>query len=254
MTSDTNNENFFVTALRAYKANILTAALVAVGILAVDWLTRSFNSKFIEYAGPVVLVTLFAYAIHYTILFGTNQSPKTLFDDKKTNRFVWRSLMFIGVLLLILVLIISLTFGIVDKDYGKDVFTGWVLILFLVIGMPLFGASFALWGTMLPAAVAESDVTLSAAWHRAKGHFWYTFLRLVIGPFLVGSLFVATTILVAYLGVPFDFQTESGAFNIFGVPGYLIVKMADLFVAALTASVLCKTYLRSEMEAPTPTP
>jgi len=254
MNADFHNANFFFTALRAFKANIGAAIIVALGLLAVDWFTSIYRNKFFEYFLPSALVATFAFAIHHTILFGTNADWKTLLSSKKSSRFFRRSLIFFGVMAVIAVMIFLILAMTIGTDYRKEVFVGWGVILLLVIGMPLFGASFAFYGTMLPATVAETDATLPAAWHRAKGNFWYTFIRLAVGPFLVEMLILATVVLVAYLGVPTDFLKENGAPDPVGIPVYIIAQMANLFVTGLTASILCKTYLRAQDKEPTPAP
>ncbi len=250
MSIDFHDSNFFITAARAYKANIWTAVFVAIGLLAVDWITTIFNSKFAEYFGPLVLGAIFAFAIHHTILFGEKAALTSPATNKPFNSFFGRSLIFFGALVLIIAAVFVFVFLTTGTQGSAEVQIGWALILILIIGMPLFGASFAIWGTMLPAAVAGADPSLAAAWQRAKGHFWYTFLRLALGPFLVEIAILTVVFLISYKFGPLDFLTESGAPNPVGILLYLIVQMANLYVTALAAAVLCKTYLRSQSTAP----
>jgi len=171
VTYHSQNENFFVTALRAYKANIRLAAFVSACLLLVEWLTTVFSSKFTEYAGPIILVALFAYAIHYRVLYGENANLLEKTSNKPFNSFLWRSLIFLGVLFAIMAVVFLGIFLILGKDYGAEVLTGWSVILFVIFGLPMFGASFALIGTILPATVAGADASLATAWKRAKGNF-----------------------------------------------------------------------------------
>lgn len=250
MNTDFHNSNFFMAAARTYKANFRNAVFISVGLLAVEWLTTVFRSKFAEYIVPFMLVAMFAYAIHHTILFGANAGWKALSFGKKINRFFLRSLIFFGGFVVIVTLVYLFIVLFLGSAIIAVTLNGLALILLLVIGMHLFGASFALWGTMLPATVAGTDATLPAAWHRAKGNFWYTFLRLALGPFLIEMAILACVLLILYRFGPLDFLKESGAPDPIGILFYLVVQMANLFVTALAASVLCKTYLRSQSEAP----
>ncbi|NOR63371.1 MAG: hypothetical protein GQ535_12875 [Rhodobacteraceae bacterium] len=252
MTNDTHNANFFVTAWRAYKANIRTAALVSAGLLLVEWLTTVFSSKFAEYAGPTLLVAMFAYAIHYTILFGKNADLKDASSGKPFNKFFWRSMIFFAAFIVIAAVVFLASTQILGENYGPDVLKGWSIILFVLVGLPMFGASFALFGTILPATVAGVDASFVTAWKRAKGNFWYTLLRLALGPFLVQMVILGFVLWGASLGAPLSILTSDGAPDLIGILFYVVVQMANLFVTALAASVLCKTYLRSLNEAPAP--
>jgi len=255
MANDYHNDNFFITAWRAYQANLVAAVLIAVGIMAAEWFARVSDSRLVEFVGPIVLVTTFAFAIHQTILFGPKEGLKTLFAGNHSNRFFWRSMIFLALLYVIVVVIFMCVYIVFSaattgRAGGPDVLNGFALIALLVVGVPLFGASLAMWGTMLPASVANTDASLAAAWRRGKVNFGYTFLRLAIGPFFVQILIFAVAFTVAFGGVPVAFQIEGGAFDPIGASVYLFFQMGNLFVTALTASVLCKTYLRSQDEAP----
>jgi len=250
MTTNFHNSNFFITALRAYKANIRTAALVSAGLLLIEWLTTIFSSKFAEYVGPTLLVAIFAYAIHYTILFGENADLKDASSGKPFNKFFWRSMIFFATLILIAAVVFLASIQTLGEGHGPDVSKGWAVILFVLVGLPLFGASFALFGTILPATVAGADASFVTAWKRAKGNFWYTLLRLALGPFLVQMAILGLVFWGASLGAPLDILTPSGAPDLVGVSVYVVVQMANLFVTALAASVLCKAYLRSDSEVP----
>lgn len=254
MTTDFHNSNFFIAALRAYAANYRIALAVSVGLLLVDWFTTVFSSRFAEYVGPTILVAIFAYAIHHTILLGTNIGWTGARSGKHFNKFLWRSMIFLAVFVLIVAVVFLLLFLIVGRGTSPEALNGWFLILVFLVGLPLFGASFSLLGTILPATVAGSDASFAVSWKRGKGNFWYTLLRLTIGPFLVQIIILGLIFLIVYLGLPLEILTATGALDPLGMLVNLVFQMANLFVTALAASVLCKTYLRSQGGVPTLAP
>lgn len=123
---------------------------------------------------------------------------------------------------------------------------GWTAILIVIIGFPLWGAAFALSGTTLPATVAGVDASFKTSWKRAKGHFWYTILRLACGPFLFEIVLIGLVVTAGMSGLPVTVFKESGAFSPIGTLVSTFVMFASLFGTALLAAVLCKTFFRSE--------
>lgn len=249
MNTDSHEPTFFVTAARAYVVNFWTALGVATLLILVEWLTLVFNNAFAKYIAPVMLVAYFAYAIHATILYGFTSGMSALKDDKNSQKFMWRSVMFFGMFAIIALALSFVGFGIGGTG---EIGIGWAFIMVIIIGVPVFGAVLVLWGTMLPATVAGEDASFKASWQRANGHFWYAYLRLAIGPFLLGTALTAAGIGAIIAGLPVDIIDKNGQFAPLGALSTLVINMANLFITALTASILCKTYLRGQSTAPAP--
>ncbi len=249
MTTDFHNSNFFKTAAQAYMVNFWTALGVATALVLLEWLTLVFNNAFGKYIAPVMLIAYFAYAIHATILYGFTSGMSAWKDDKNSQKFMWRSVMFFG---MFAVIAIALSFVGLGIGGTGDTGISLAFILISTIGAPIFGAALVVWGTMLPATVAGEDTSFKAAWQRAKGHFGYAYLRLAIGPFLLGTALTAAGIGAVIAGLPVDILDQNGQFAPLGALSTLVINMANLFITALTASILCQTYLRGQNTAPAP--
>ncbi len=247
MNKEFQNPNFFVTAARAYMVNFWTALGVATLLVLNEWFTLVFHNSFAKYIAPLMLIAYFAYAIHATILYGFTSGMSALKDDKNSQKFMWRSVMFFGMFAVIAIALSFVGFGIGGTG---DIGVSWAFILISTIGAPIFGAALVVWGTMLPATVAGEDNSFKAAWQRTKGHFWYAYLRLAIGPFLLGTALTAAGIGAVIAGLPVDILDQNGQFAPLGALSTLVINMANLFITALTASILCKTYLRGQSAAP----
>jgi len=244
MSYDYRNANIYAAAFHAFKVNWLIALALSVGFIFLEWLGTAWDNTFMLWFGPILFTAAFAFTIHSTIIHGLESGWKAFnTGGRSTNMFYLRTAMFLGFFVLL-----GLVFVLISASFSADpkVAQGLGLILLLVIGAPLWGAMFALFGTMLPATVDGTDASFKASLKRAKGNFWYTFLRLVVGPFLLAILILAAAVGTGLLGVPESIFDESGGLSPLGVLVMIPFHIANLFVTALAATVLCKTYLRSQ--------
>ncbi|PCJ74726.1 MAG: hypothetical protein COA53_07995 [Rhodobacteraceae bacterium] len=125
--------------------------------------------------------------------------------------------------------------------------------MLVIVGLPLIGVIFSIFGTALPAAIAETDTSFSAAYRRSKGLFLFTFGRLVFGPTLFSIVVIILVAALSTLGIPFDTYSASGEFDSAGTIAAYFLFASRMFSVTLTATVLCKTYLRSVEIAEKPT-
>ncbi len=105
---------------------------------------------------------------------------------------------------------------------------------------------------MLPATVDGTNASVLMALARAKGNFWYTYLRLVYGPTLFTIVSIAILFGLVYLNIPIDMIDQTGGIDILGTLVLFLYQVFGLFGTALAATVLCKTYLRSQDQATRP--
>lgn len=149
-------------------------------------------------------------------------------------------------------LILALAFIPVVIGYTGQEGKGLAIILAVFVGIPLVGVLFSFVGTMLPATVDGTNASFKASWRRAKGNFWYTFLRMAAGPFLLTIVILAAAVGVGMLGVPPGIFNSAGGLDPVGVLVMIPFNLANLFVTAIAATVLCKTYLRAEQATTAP--
>ena len=178
-----------------------------------------------------------AYSLHRHFLFdepmgwGRTPGPQRPW---KTGRFLWTSLLIIGLPLIVSVV---LAFNLAPAIAGREKMIGLLLILIL----PLYLVALSLFGTALPAAVERGPgYGLSRGIRLAPG----VALRLVLGPGLFGVTWFGALILLGVLAAqsPWLGQALAGQVAQFtlGALGYLI----GLINTTLAVAVLCQAYRR----------
>ena len=252
MSYDYLNKNIYVSAIYAYRNSLPTALTFAFILLVLEVVTPVFGLKSsMTFVGEMFLEIGMAFAIHTFILTGVSNSWKDLILVKNEaysyKPFMWKSFAFLAIFLGVMAIIGVLTFLLGPLLVGekKELYAGIFLILFLILGLPLIGILFAVYGTILPATVAEVDSSFPAAFRRSRGLFWFTFGRLVYGPTLFTFVFLLVGVGLSVIDVPVDVYTESGAFAAMGAIVSFILYALRMFTLALTATVLCKTYFKS---------
>ena len=236
MNYDYRSANTYAAAFHAFKANIWNALGFAFGLLLISWANLIFDNAFAKFIGPSFLSAVFAYMIHATIIFDLDGGAKAWSAKHVGNNvmpFVFRTFIFFGFSMVLTVVFAVIGFSLTHSKQNGIVLS---LLLLIVIGLPLLGGMFSIIGTMLPAVVDGKDASFKAAKARVKGQFWYTFSRLVYGPTLFSIVMIAAVIGLVALDI--HGPLVDYAFHI-----------AGLFVTTLAATVLCKTYLRSEKSA-----
>lgn len=252
MNYDYLNTNIYKSAVHAFRNSLPTALTFAAILLIVEFLTPILGLKAsITFMPEMFLEIGMAFAIHTFILTGVSNSWKDLILVKNEaysyKPFMWRSLAFVAMFLAVLAIVWGLTILCLPHLTGdiKVMILGTFFILFVIVGLPLTGVLFAVFGTVLPAAVAEVDSSFPAAFRRGKRFFWFTFGRLAFGP----TLFTISTLVfigvLVKIGIPVNVYGVNGDANIVGAFVSFITNALHMFTVAITATVLCKTYLRS---------
>jgi len=261
MRFDYLNSNIYKSTEYAYAQN-LSLILPAVCLLLVGETVRyvfDLSSTGL-FAGKMVLKIWVAYAFHTTILLGvTSNNWRDHFRAGKSYEtikpFMWRSFAFFGISLGIILFVFILSGGVAAmlRNDGPNIFGVVFLGSLIIIGLPIYGLLFAVFGTSLPAAVSGDNASFSAAFKRAKGLYWFTYGRLLVGPALFITGLVALSIGLQIIGFPVSVFSENGQFDPVGVGVSFLLYAFQLFSIGLTVTVLCKAYLLGESDSERPT-
>ena len=208
-------------------------------------LVASIASEFGMHTGGWLQIAVWMYLAvpaHHTAL--TGQGGLAAINTRSINwGFIGRALAltFSG----IVAAIPLLTF--IDTD-DRELALGLFVFAYLI--GELFVLS--LFGTWLPAVVANGDRRLAAALKRGIKTFWYVFFRLLLcsGALLIGTLVVVTGIIMA-TGQE-DYWSASGNFQPLAAIGFALGMMALSINVVLVATILSRGYLKAEQEL-TPT-
>jgi len=256
MKYDYLNVNIYRGAFHAFRHNLPMVLTSAAVLWMLEFLTPVFNIKASTTIVPEFFLEIaVAFAIHTTILTGIPNNWKEQFGVRGQSYgykpFMKKSWALIGIFFAVFIVIFLLAVLLASYVEGDktEVLTGMAVILFIVVGLPLIGVVFSIYGTMLPAAVAEEDSSFPAAFHRAKGLFWFTFGRLVFGPtlFTLGTFVLVYAMITA--GIPVDVYAQNGNIDPTGAVVAFIMYLMTMFSISLTATVLCKTFLESQRRA-----
>ncbi|MCK5644330.1 MAG: hypothetical protein KAJ19_26260 [Gammaproteobacteria bacterium] len=252
MNFDYLNTNIYKSTEYAYAQNLSLILGAALLLLVVEIAKPVFDLNASSFAAEMFLEIWIAYAFHTTILLGVSSSNwRDHFKVRKNNDqlkpFMWRSFAFIGVGGVITIPVAMIVIVLDPKWGGNDYNSFLALFTFiaLVVGAPLYGAVFALFGTILPASVSGDDSSFTTAFRRAKGLFWFTFGRFIIGPILFLAGLNVLIVLLAKMDFKLNVYGENGI-SVIGMAFSFLFYVAQLFAVGLTATVLCKTYLKSK--------
>lgn len=259
MKYDYLNVNIYRGAFHAFRHNLPMALMAATLLLLLEFITPVFNMKITTTIIPEIFLEIgVAFAIHTTIVTGIPNNWKEQFGVRGQSYsykpFMKKSWALIGMIFVVIIAMFLSALVIapyLDGDKA-EMFMGMFIILLIVIGLPLVGVVFSIYGTMLPAAVAEENSSFPAAFHRAKGLFWFTFGRLVFGPTLFTIGTIVLLIVMGNAGLSVDVYAENGKINPTGTVVAFILYSMRMFSISLTAAVLCKTFLESQRRAERP--
>ena len=257
MSFDYLNTNIYKSTKHAYTQNFPMIVFTALFLLALEIVQPIFDlSTSVTLVPEILLEITVAYGFHTTILLGVpsvgwRDQFKARKVDDRYKPFMWRSIAFVGMMVGIMIPLAVISYSIAPVFGGDrmEKFAGLFIISLVVIGLPIYGLLFAVYGTMLPAAVSGVDRSFSAAFRRAKGLFWFTYGRLFMGPALFSLGLLALTIGLVRTDLPVVVYTGDGELSVVGIGVAFFTYAAGLFSVGLTATVLCKTYLRSVEKA-----
>lgn len=247
MTYDYANENMYVSAFKAYRANLPSVVMVSLMYLGLDALGTVVESKLLIRIGYAWAGIIFAFAIHKTVLGYGAVTWKMILSNSNSDfyskTFLYRSFAFLGMLFAIIMVLIPIAYVSKLDAHGA---VGVGMIGYVLFGLTLYGVLIAIYGTALPAAVANTDSSFRTAFRRGKSQFWFVFLRLLVGPTLFTVISSLGFIAVGELGVPTEIHSVDTSWNLLGGIVGFFIGVVGLFGLALTATILCKAYVRGE--------
>ncbi len=263
MDYDFNKAGLYPAAWAAFKANWQMISIFGAGLIFLEIVASYFDSKYLMIFGSIFIGAYIAFLFHKSIIYGNKNQPTADSTWKNPkwynpqgngtqNGFLWRCLLIFFSILGISMITI-LPFGSYFRSHGLSNDEAKATAIFFVIPLwlILYGATLAFIGTILPATVAKGKNSIKAAMARGRKTFWLTLGRLILGP--LAFLVLATIgIGVAYLNLPMNIYNTGGwnwVDTIMAVP----ITFAHIFTTGLTATALCKSYLRYE-QRPDQTP
>ncbi|MFA3918581.1 hypothetical protein [Ruegeria hyattellae] len=231
----------YARALRTFTANFLLFFGLSVIMALLSQVLDSSSTN-----GASLFVYAFvALSCHRLLLTGERASEADLFSRRKDGPlagrqwpFMWRLGMFWLVTACFWGLFLYLIVGLLPET-DKTSVTG-AAILALVPAALVFYVLAALFGTVLPAAASESDLSLATAFQRGRVSFWVTIWRLLTG----NGLFSIVSLVALLSLANIEIANTGPAMDIaVGVLGELF----GMFMIMLTAAALCMAY---ETKAP----
>jgi hypothetical protein len=234
--------NIWSEAVHVSWENLSVIALVVVALLLLlivsDYFGLSASSTGI---GSTLIWILLAIAGHATVLKG--RSGLKSIDNTVMMPFLYRTMGLIGLTLVPVFIGIFLTIS-----YGETAIYLTVLLIAGISSILVLGK----WGTWLPAVVAGGDRSLRSAGRRGRTVFGYVVSRLLAGP---GILTIASFGAYFFLIGLFDLQalvwTDEGP-QIREILISLLFTISQAFVTVMTAVILSRAYLMTEMATAAP--
>lgn len=248
MEFDYKNAGIYAGATRAYFSNLTTVLFFSLMLLALETveaflamdLVRTLIGVSIGILLGILLRSSFAYFIHRTVLGGgLDNFRKRKTTGPEFEKFLWRSTFFsLGVVIMLIPLSnYLLTVDVLPRDSVE--FTVFIYCITIVI--PVSSIFLALFGTILPAAVAGDDISFRAAYQRSRGQVLRSIFQLLIGPALTSmSIFAVSTSIK-----PVDIYGYNGQFSPLGAFISLLHIMVGFYPVILTVVILCKAYLHA---------
>jgi hypothetical protein len=236
------DENMWSTAWKVCAVNWRTSLLVAFMVMSLivvkEWLEKD------NIGGGVVdaiIWSTLAIASFRTLLLG---SPGL--GNERTSKYMtafWIRSYALGVLYILpatgIFLLLVIKFNVPAESY---------LGIFSIITFgAIFGVLvFSLWGTWLPAVIADGDRTIAAAYRRGTKTFKFSLPRLVIGP----GLLTIVVGLVALSSGRFlntsDILNPPRSINFIPALFFTIVTLVNIYLTVLGCVVLARAYCQAE--------
>lgn len=236
------DRNIWLASFEVYVRNwkwVLGYIGFAVGFALLDDLLNVNSGTSIVL--KVLMSTFLAIPAHIAVLTQLDQDQVGVwFKDrpKAFSSFFGRCLLLglVGGIAPVLVVILLAV-----NDFHVGVAMLGMLVVWLFSGC----ATFAKWGTMLPAIIADDEKTFAAAGQRGSKVFGYAFPRLLISFGLLTVLLAAVLIPVALL-LGIDDQTQ--ALDV--MPVIVLGAAMVAYQIVMTSVVLSRSYLKARPAPP----
>lgn len=236
------DENMWSTAWKVcavnWRTTLLVVSMVMSLIVVKEWLEKN------NIGGGVVdaiIWSTLAIASFRTLLLGS-----TGLGSERTSKYTtafWIKSYALGVLYITpatgIFLLLVMKFNVPAQSY---------LGIFSIIAFgAIFGVLvFSLWGTWLPAVIADGDRTIVAANRRGLKTLKYALPRLIIGP---GLLTIVVGLVVISSGKflsTSDILNPPRSINFIPALFFTIVSLVNIYLTVLGCVVLARAYCRAE--------
>lgn len=223
----------FTHAIKLFKLYFIGLLAISAMLLALDiWFAETSST------GATIIFGLIIHIFHYTLLTG----EKINFWRKGTreqNPSFKYFLVYLFPLFISYLVFQSINVFVDDQRQ--------IMAIAILIFTPVIILTLSLIGTMLPSAVLKRTASPIVALRRAQNTFWFVLWRLLLGPTLLITVFIAATLWANKQGIlP---ETPS---NFSEITPWTIVLLVPLlivfFSGALTASILSMAYAKSQNE------
>lgn len=219
---------------------------LAIRIVA-EWLELKQTATTIASA---LLWAYFAYKIHAQLLLPADRDKSI--DEVRIVPFTVRVLglsacaFFLG-LILAFISTVLMDVEAINATYFFVTSSGVAIATIVVIRCLTALIIYTLFGTLLPAYVANRGGGIGSAFLRGISQFGWIFLRFLAGPGLLILLFALASLWVyEELGIDSKFWNTAGFFQPLSVFVWLVLYSFKPLSVALTATILSRAFIRAE--------
>jgi hypothetical protein len=243
MTAAASEMGLWATTWSVAQRNI-TACAAYVGMMMVIGFAQDFMSS----SGGLSVAQGFAAAFlaipaHLSVLRGDKQLQTLMGtnDNRVLWRFFWRAFLLGAIAFIPAIIALILAATVFQAEVTIAI---GIMALILAMAFPIV---FAKWGTMLPAAVVDSDYSFATASRRSSTTFGYAFSRLLVSFLVLTALMVAVILGLAMLSAgDGKFLLPSGMPDMPMIAGAALGNIIGAFQVVMTAVILSRAYLRAE--------
>ncbi|MBL4806788.1 MAG: hypothetical protein JKY31_05795 [Rhodobacteraceae bacterium] len=237
----------YSTAFRAFLSNFLKMIILAIGLSILETIGLYSNFKLNLTFAPVLIHISAAFLIQQSVIsrnlkpwYNISLQPDTYIG------FVTRSAVLCAIILAAsyLLLITPSIFKI-----KGEVADGLEIAAMIFGGPILLGVFLSLFGLVLPATIAKGNNSIRRGYTDGRNFFWFTFGRLLVGPALSALGYIWIRDFLYTLEVPLNVYSGDKTFSTLGMVCASALYLVTLYITALAATVLCKTYLRAEQRS-----
>lgn len=124
--------------------------------------------------------------------------------------------------------------------------TAQTFLIFGLVAVLTFSVVFAVWGTMLPAAVVNGDKRFARAARRASHSFGYAFPRLLVSFGVLSAVMVGAVMFLGRFMQPQGTFFPAGGVDVVAIFAALLNNVIGAYQIAMTAVILSRAYLMAE--------
>jgi uncharacterized integral membrane protein len=229
-------------SFRVFKVNAKPVAVYIAAMMLIAFVSEHLSSGSGLTIAQAFAAAVLAIPAHLAVLKNTRPdgSLMGISNGKIVNAFAFR-----GIGLGLLAFLVPAIVFIALLVAGVQIAINGVISATLLLLASAF--VFSKWGTMLPAAVLETDKTMATASMRSKKVFAYAFPRLLLCfGVLTVLVFVPILLVAALFNVGDMMFSQQTGIDLPLIIGILVAQIVGAFQVVMTAVILSRSYLRAE--------